>query len=191
MSTSQGSLSLAQLDLLRASVVQEVQAIINEDHLQEQFRLDRDFRQQREEIEQLRNSVETIKQRLEEAEHDAANASAIGTLTARQGCRCQQSRCIEGHPQSGGSVGGLERSAQGEIPSAHENNPGEIRGATEIRPQRSAVNVEHWHLDGTVIQGRGFRVGIGINLGAFFACLGVFLLYLGAVCFYIGALLST
>ena len=72
-----------------------------------------------------------------------------------------------------------------------KNNPGEIRGATEIRPQRSAVNVEHWHLDGTVIQGRGFRVGIGINLGAFFACLGVFLLYLGAVCFYIGALLST
>ncbi|KAL1658351.1 hypothetical protein GGF50DRAFT_120957 [Schizophyllum commune] len=185
MSTFQGSLSQAQLDRIMAGVVREVKAIVDEDGMEHQASVNRRFRDLREEIQRMRNSVETVKQRLSELERDAANASAADDPTSCHGCQCQQHRSGNRDsvhrstdlPESGGAVDGLERLVEGPIPPAHEENKtGEVRGGNEIEPQHLAVSVGQ--SDGAVMEGNGSRVETAVNLNVFFSCLGAFFFYL-------------
>ncbi|KAL1749528.1 hypothetical protein FB107DRAFT_280623 [Schizophyllum commune] len=129
MSTSQGSLFEAQLDCIKASLVREVKAIVDDDSMEHQASVNRGFREQREEIQRLRNSVETVKQRLSELEHDAANAPIADGSTACHGCQCQQRRPENrdfvrrsaGHPETAGIVNGLDRWVEGPISPAHDS----------------------------------------------------------------------
>ncbi|KAI5896175.1 uncharacterized protein SCHCODRAFT_02492291 [Schizophyllum commune H4-8] len=202
MSTFEGSLSQAHLDRITAGLVCEVKTILDEDIMAHQASVNRRFRELLEEIQRMRNSVETVKQRLSEFEREAANTSAADDPTVCHGCQGQQHRSVNrdfvhrstDHHEYGGavdgldrSVDGLDRSVEGPIPPAHEkNNTVQVSGENEIEPQRLAVSVRH--LDGTVMEGRGSRVETSVNLNVFFSCLGAF--FFSLLFSYLGAILS-